>query len=84
MKTFRAEVTREGERWVLRIPSLANLSATGERLIDAEQKLRESIGPRFGVEPGDVCIELQDSRGIARERARRPLATDVPHPAIRT
>ncbi len=47
MKTFRAEVTREGERWILRVPSLDNQTEQGERLIDVEQRLREAISAKL-------------------------------------
>ena len=77
VKTFRAEVTQDGERWILRVPSLDNHTEKGERLIDAEQRLREAIASKFHMEQGDICLELQDSRGIARERARRPIAPDA-------
>ena len=85
VKTFRAEVTQEGERWILRVPSLDNHTEKGERLIDAEQRLREVIASKFHMEQGDICLELQDGRGTARERPRRLVPPDVStHPAIGT
>lgn len=72
MKTFRAEVTREGERWILRVPSLDNQTEQGERLIDVEQRLREAISAKLHIEQGDISLELQDTRSIPRERVRRP------------
>ena len=85
MKTFRAEVTRDGERWVVRVPSLDNQTEQGERLIDVEQKLREAISAKLEIDQSDISLELQDNRGSSRERARRPAPPDISaHPASRT
>ncbi len=85
MKTFRAEVTRDGERWILRVPALDNQTEEGGRLIDVEQRLREAISARLQIEQSDISLELQDTRGIPRERVRRPAPPDAsPHPVTRT
>ena len=85
VKTFRAEVTRDGEQWILRVPSLGNQTEKGERLLDVEQRLRETIAARLQIEQRGISLELQDSRGISRERVRRPAPPDAAiHPAVRT
>jgi hypothetical protein len=85
VKTFRAEVTRDGEQWILRVPSLGDHTERGERLLDVEQRLRDVIAAELQIEQGDISLELQDSRGIPRERARRPAPTDAAtHPVVRT
>jgi hypothetical protein len=83
MKSFRAEVRQDGEVWILLVPALDNRTEKGHRLIDVEQKLREAIADHFHLDQGDVCLELQDRRGIARERARRQAPVDISHPSIR-
>jgi hypothetical protein len=83
MKTFRAEVRQDGELWILLVPALDNRSEKGARLIDVEQKLRKAIADRFHMEQADICLELQDRRGIARERARRQVPSGISHPSIR-
>ena len=83
MKSFRAEVRHDGELWILLVPALDNRTEKGERLIDVEQKLREAIANHFRMEQADICLELQDRRGIARERARRQVPTGISHPSIR-
>jgi hypothetical protein len=83
MKSFRAEVRHDGQQWILLVPTLDNRSERGERLIDVEQKLRESIADHFHIEQGDICLELQDRRGIARERTRRQVPSGISHPSIR-
>jgi len=83
MKSFRAEVTREGERWILRVPSLDNQTEKGERLIDVEQRLREAISAKLQIEQSAISLELQDTRGTTRERVRRPAPPDVSaHPVV--
>jgi hypothetical protein len=83
MKSFRAQVRQDGELWVLLVPALDNRTETGERPIDVEQKLREAIADHLHIEQADICLELQDRRGIARERARRQVPTDISHPSMR-
>jgi predicted RNase H-like HicB family nuclease len=84
LRNFRAEVRLECEQWVLVVPALDNLRDQGDTLLEAEQKLRRAIAKKVGVEQGAICIELQDRRGIARERTRRMTPTDLSHPAILT
>jgi hypothetical protein len=83
MKSFRAEVRQDGDLWILLVPALDNRTEKGQRLIDVEQKLREAIAHHFHLDQNDICLELQDRRGIARERARRQAPTDISHPSIR-
>src|ERR1700691_1006630 len=66
MKSFRAAVRQDGELWILLVPALDTRTEKGERLIDVEQKLREAIAEHFHIEQNDICLELQDRRGIAR------------------
>jgi hypothetical protein len=85
VKSFRAEVTRDGERWILRVPSLDNQTEQGERLIDVEQRLREAISAKLQIEENYISLELQDSRGLPRERVRRPTPPETANrPTIRT
>jgi uncharacterized protein (DUF934 family) len=78
LKTHRAEVRLDPDRkWNLWVPDL-DLRATGQTLLDAEQKMRRAIADKFQINQEDICLELQDHRGIVRERARR-----ISHPAIR-
>jgi hypothetical protein len=84
MKSFRAEVRQDGEQWILLVPALDNRTEKGERLIDVEQKLRGAIADHFHLKQADICLELQDRRGIARERARRQVRTEISHPSIPT
>lgn len=84
LRNFRAEVRLDGDRWVLLVPALDNLREQGDTLLEAEQRLRRAISKKVSVEQGAICIELQDRRGIARERTRRMTPTDLSHPAILT
>ena len=84
VKSFRAEVRLDGEQWILLVPDLGNLNEGGGSLIEAEEKLRVLIASKFGVGADDICLELEDRRGIERERIRRTIPAELSHSAIRT
>jgi hypothetical protein len=77
VKSFRAEVTRDGERWILRVPSLDDQTEQGERLIDVERRLREAISAKLRIEESYISLELQDARSLPREWVRRPAPPDT-------
>jgi hypothetical protein len=69
MKSFRAEVSAHGGSWTLLVPSLDNLMRGGNSLIEAEDEMRGAMA---------------DLLGIAKERARRTVPSDLGHSAMRT
>ena len=84
MKSFRAEVSAHGGSWTLLVPSLDNLVRGGDRLIEAEEEMRRAIADRLRISRDDICLELQDRRGLPKERVRRTVPGDVGDRAIRT
>jgi hypothetical protein len=84
MRSFRAEVSAHGGSWTLLVPSLDDLMRGGNSLIEAEDEMRRAIAERLRIGPDDICLELQDRRGLGRERARRAVPGDLGQPAVRT
>jgi hypothetical protein len=84
MKSFRAEVSAHGGSWTLLVPSLDNLMRGGNSLIEAEDEMRGAMADLLGISRDEICLELQDRRGIAKERARRTVPSDLGHSAMRT
>jgi len=81
MKSFVAEVSRNGEFWVLQVPAVDFLAARAGNLLEAEDKLRVIVARRLGVERSNVSFELQDADAARRQRQRVSPAPQ-PHPAI--
>ncbi len=69
---FRAEVRQDGGRWTITLPGADMLMVNGTSLLQAEHKARVAVADKFHIGPDDVCLQLQDRMGIARERPRRP------------
>ncbi len=78
---LRAEVRKDGGRWTITVPGADMLMVSGTSLLQAEHKVRDAVADKFHIGPDDICLELQDRLGIARERPRR---TTPGHPPTRT
>jgi hypothetical protein len=81
MKTFVAEVSRNGEFWILQVPAVDFLAVRAGNLLEAEDKLRAIVARRLGLVRSDVSFELQDAN-VARRLRQRLSPAPQAHPAI--
>jgi hypothetical protein len=57
MKTYDAEIAREGRWWMISVPAIDGLTQT-RRLCEAEQMARELIAVTLDVKLSDVAVNL--------------------------
>jgi hypothetical protein len=72
MKTFVAEVSRNGEFWILQVPAVDFLAVRAGNLLEAEDKLRSHRGAASGP-----CAKRRQLRAPRCERGAAAATTTL-------